>query len=130
MDRRSKAELFEEIRRGLRVRVGSVAGWSRLIAAVGEALRLGATDAAAVLHIFYTPDPEQRGQYALDLAEELAQFERPMMDDCDLLLTGTPGGLQMKSQTESLEHAACGNTTKPFVRPPSERTLFRWPCKP
>ena len=78
------------------VRVGSVEGWDRLIAAVEEALHLGVTDAAAVLHIFRMPDAEQRRQYALTLAEELAQFERPMpvMDDYDLLLTGTRGGIQ------------------------------------
>jgi transposase len=78
------------------VRVGSVEGWGRLIAAVEEALRLGVSDAAAILHIFRMPDPEQRRQYAMTLAEELAQFERPMpvMDDYDLLLTGTAGGLQ------------------------------------
>jgi transposase len=78
------------------VRVGSVEGWDRLTAAVEEALRLGVTDAAAVLHIFHMPDAEQRRQYAITLAEELAQFERPMpvMDDYDLLLTGTRGGIQ------------------------------------
>src|SRR5277367_3427295 len=78
------------------VRVGSVEGWGRLIAAVEEALRLGVSDAAAVLHIFHMPDPEQRRQYALTLAEELAQFERPMpvMDEYDLLLAGTAGGVQ------------------------------------
>jgi hypothetical protein len=78
------------------VRVGSVAGWGRLVAAVEEALRLGVTDAAAVLHILYMPDPEQRRRYALDLADELAQFERPMpvMDDYDLLLSGATGGIQ------------------------------------
>lgn len=78
------------------VRVGSVEGWDRLLAAVEEALHLGVTDAAAVLHIFRMPDAEQRRQYAITLAEELAQFERPMpvMDDYDLLLTGTRGGLQ------------------------------------
>ena len=78
------------------VRVGSMEEWGRLIAAVEEALRLGVTDAAAVLHIFRMPDPEQRRQYAVALAEELAQFERPMpvMDDYDLLLTDTAGGIQ------------------------------------
>jgi hypothetical protein len=78
------------------VRVGSVAGWGRLIAAVEEALRLGVTDAAAVLHILNMPDPEQRRRYAIALAEELAQFERPMpvMDDYDLLLTEPMGGIQ------------------------------------
>ncbi len=39
------------------VRVGSVAGWGRLIAAVEEALRLGVTDAAAVLHILEYAGP-------------------------------------------------------------------------
>jgi len=78
------------------VRVGSVSGWERLIAAVEEALRLGVTDAAAVLHILNMPDPEQRRQYAIALAEELAQFERPMpvMDEYDLLLKGPVGGVQ------------------------------------
>lgn len=78
------------------VRQGSVNDWSRLIASVEEALRLGVSDAAAVLHIFHTPDPEQRRQHALTLAEELAQFERPtpVMDDYDLLLADPAGGLQ------------------------------------
>jgi hypothetical protein len=44
------------------VRVGSVSGWDRLIAAVEEALRLGVSDAAAVLHILHMPDAEQRRQ--------------------------------------------------------------------
>lgn len=49
-----------------------------------------------MLHIFHMPDPEQRRQYAIALAEELAQFERPMpvMDDYDLLLTDPTGGIQ------------------------------------
>ena len=78
------------------VRAGSGDGWDRLIAAVEEALRLGVSDAAAVLHILHMPDPEQRRRHALVLAEELAQFERPMpvMDDYDLLLAETPGGIQ------------------------------------
>ena len=78
------------------VRVGTVSGWERLIGAVEEALRLGVTDAAAVLHIFHMPDAEQRRQYAIALAEELAQFERPMpsLDEYDRLLGGTPGGIQ------------------------------------
>jgi hypothetical protein len=61
-----------------------------------EALRLGVSDAAAVLHILNMPDAEQRKWYAIALAEELAQFERPMpsMDEYDLLLTGAPGGIQ------------------------------------
>ena len=77
------------------VRAGSASGWSGLIAAVEEALRLGVSDAAAVLHIMHMPDAEQRKQYAMALAEELAQFERPMpaIDEYDLLL-GTPGGIQ------------------------------------
>lgn len=72
------------------VRAGLSDGWERLIAAVGEALRIGVSDAAAVLHILRMPDPQQRHQYALALAEELAQFERPMpaIDEYDLLLGG------------------------------------------
>lgn len=78
------------------VRAGSVSGWGRLIAAVEEALRLGVTDAAAVLHILNMPDAEERRCHAIALAEELAEFERPMpvMDEYDLLLNGTPGGIQ------------------------------------
>lgn len=70
------------------VRAGLGNGWEELIAAVEEALRIGVTDAAAVLHILRMPDPQQRQRYALALAEELAQFERPMpsMDEYDLLL--------------------------------------------
>jgi hypothetical protein len=42
------------------------------------------------------PDPEHRRQYAIALAEELAQFERPMpvMDEYDLLLADPTGGIQ------------------------------------
>src|ERR1700691_4321936 len=50
------------------VRAGSGKGWDQLIAAVEEVLRLGVTDAAAVLHILNMPDPEQRRRYSLDLA--------------------------------------------------------------
>ena len=73
-----------------------MSGWGRLIAAVEEALRLGVTDAAAVLHILNMPDPEERRRYGIALAEELAEFERPMpvMDEYDLLLNDTPGGIQ------------------------------------
>jgi hypothetical protein len=41
------------------------------------------------------PDPEDRRRHALQLAEELAQFERPMpvMDEYDQLL-GDPGVIQ------------------------------------
>jgi transposase len=70
------------------VRAGLSSGWDRLIHAVEDALRLGVSDAAAVLHILNMPDPEQRRRYAIALSEELAQFERPLpvMDDYDLLL--------------------------------------------
>ena len=73
------------------VRVGLTSGWERLIEAVEEALRLGVTDAAAVLHILRMPDPEERRRHAMELAEELAQFERPLpvMDEYDLLLGDT-----------------------------------------
>jgi hypothetical protein len=78
------------------IRAGSSDGWDKLIAAVEEALRLGISDAAAVLHLLRMPDPEQRRQYAVALAEELLPFERPMpvMDDYDLLLTHTTGAIQ------------------------------------
>jgi len=70
------------------VRAGLSDGWEKLLAAVQEALRLGVSDAAAVMHILRMPDPEQRRRHAMDLAEELKQFERPLpaMDDYDLLL--------------------------------------------
>jgi transposase len=78
------------------VREGSTQGWDRMITAVEESLRLGASDAAAVLHILRMPDREQRHQYAIALAEELAQFERPMpaMDEYDLLLAEGKGAIQ------------------------------------
>jgi hypothetical protein len=77
------------------VRAGLSDGWGRLIGAVQEALRLGVTDAAAVMHILRMPDPEDRRRYAPRLAEELEQFERPMpvMDEYDLLL-GDRGTIQ------------------------------------
>ena len=78
------------------VREGTVAGWKRLVLAVEEALGLGVCDAAAVLHIMRTPDREERRRHAVALAEELAQFERPMpvMDNYDLLLADTVGDIQ------------------------------------
>jgi transposase len=78
------------------VRVGLVEGWDLLIGAAEEALRLGVSDAAAVLHILRMPDAAQRRQYDLSLAEELQEFERPMpvLDDYDLLLADTTGAIQ------------------------------------
>ena len=78
------------------VREGEARGWPRLIAAVEEALRLGVSDEAAVLHILYMPDAGQRLQYALALAEDLLRFERPMpaMTEYDQLLGSTEGGSQ------------------------------------
>jgi hypothetical protein len=75
---------------------GSIDGWDKLIAAVKDALRLGISDAAAVLHLLRMPDPEQRRQYEVALAEELRQYERPMpvMDYYDLLLANTTGAIQ------------------------------------
>jgi hypothetical protein len=72
------------------VRTGMTDGWEGLIVAVEEALRIGVSDAAAVMHILRMPDPEERRRYAIALAEDLAQFERPMpaMDEYDLLLGG------------------------------------------
>lgn len=78
------------------VREGTVRGWPSLITAVEEALRLGVSDGAAVLHILRTPDAEERRQYAIALAEELKEFERPMptMENYDLLLADGIGGIQ------------------------------------
>lgn len=54
------------------------------------------SDAAAVLHLLRMPDPEQRRQYEMALAEELRQFERPLpvIDAYDLLLSDPQGGVQ------------------------------------
>jgi hypothetical protein len=64
---------------------------------VEEALRLGVNDAAAVLHILHMPDAGARERYAVALAEELAQFERPqpVMDDYDLLLQSPLSGREV-----------------------------------
>jgi hypothetical protein len=79
------------------VRAGLGSGWERLIVAVEEALRLGVTDSAAVVHILNMPDAEQRRRHEIALSEELAQFERaqPVMDEYDLLLAlPGKGGIQ------------------------------------
>jgi len=72
------------------VRAGSIDGWEKLIAAVKDALRLGISDSAAVLHLLRMPDPEQRHQYAVALAEELLQFERPMPVMAIIVTTNLP----------------------------------------
>lgn len=71
---------------------GDARAWPRLIVAVEEALRLGVSDPAAVLHILHMPDADERKRHALNLAEELRQFERPMpvMDEYDSLLSRLP----------------------------------------
>jgi transposase len=71
-------------------------GWDKLQEAVDEALRLGSTDAGAVLYLLHMPDPEQRRRYELALKEELAQFERPMptMNEYDILLGGDMEAIQ------------------------------------
>ncbi len=75
------------------VRAGLGAGWSRLIGAVDEALRLGVSDEAAVLHLFRLPPAEERRCHALVLTEDLASFKRPLpvMDNYDLLLADAAG---------------------------------------
>jgi len=72
------------------VRAGQGAGWDKLLSAVEEALRLGSTDAGAVLYLLNMPDPEKRRRYELALKEDLEQLERPMpkMAEYDLLLSG------------------------------------------
>ena len=88
-----------------------------------EALRLGVSDAAAVLHIRNMPDPEDRRRYAIALSEELAEFERPLpvMDDYDLLLAApSEGGDSMKNQTaKPLEHASVRHQYCKAVRVPA-----------
>jgi hypothetical protein len=70
------------------VRAGKSYGWDKLQRAVDEALRLGASDAGAVIYLIHTPDPEQRQRHEVSLKQELAQFERPLpsMSEYDALL--------------------------------------------
>jgi hypothetical protein len=70
------------------VRAGLSDEWNKLIQAVEQALRLGVTDSAAIIHILHMPDAGERKRHAIALSEELAEFERPLpvMDDYDLLL--------------------------------------------
>lgn len=76
------------------VREGTENGWSKLVVAVEEALRIGVTDGAAVLYILHTPDAAERQRHTIALAEELRAFERPMptMDAYDSLLSATVDG--------------------------------------
>ena len=78
------------------VRAGLAAGWSPLIGAVNEALRLGVSDEAAVLHLLRPPAEPARCSPAMILTEDLAMFERalPLMDNYDLLLADHSGGGQ------------------------------------
>ncbi len=75
------------------VRAGLNHEWSKLIQAVEQALELGVTDQAAILHILQMPDPEERRCFPITVSEDLARFERPqpVMDDYDLLLAPFPG---------------------------------------
>lgn len=79
------------------VRAGLGAGWKELIRAVEEALRLGVSDSAAVLHILHMPDAGQRERYELAVSEDLAQFERPQpaMNEYDLLLMRPVSGKEV-----------------------------------
>ena len=52
------------------VRAGLSHEWNKLIGAVEQALSLGVTDSAAIIHILQMPDPEQRERYALTVAAE------------------------------------------------------------
>ena len=78
------------------VRAGAVDGWDQLIAAVKDALRLGISDAAAVLHCCICPIRSNAASMPLPWPKNWQQYERPMpvMDDYDLLLANTPGGIQ------------------------------------
>ena len=78
------------------VRAGLVSGWSRLVKTVEQALGLGVSDVAAVLHLLRTSGAEPPRPSPVSVAPELAQYERPMpvMDDYDLLLVGSAGGVQ------------------------------------
>ena len=76
------------------VRAGTVSGWSGLVKSVEQALSLGTSDAAAVLHLLRRPAAEAPLPPAVILGAELASYERPMpvMDDYDQLLVGAAGG--------------------------------------
>ena len=78
------------------VRAGTVSGWSGLVKSVEQALSLGTSDAAAVLHLLRRPAAEAPLPPAVILGAELASYERrmPVMDDYDQLLVGAAGGGQ------------------------------------
>ena len=107
---------------------GTGDGWDKLIAAVEEALRLGISDAAAVLHLLRMPDPEQRRQHAA-LAEELLQFERPMpvMDNYDLLLANTTGAIEPDASLGICQRAS--SAAKRSDCPPWAPTSCPWPSR-
>ena len=62
----------------------------------GDTFHRAYTHATQQALLLRMPDPEDRHRYAVALAEELMQFERPMpgMDEYDLLLTAPAGGIQ------------------------------------
>ena len=76
------------------VRLRLTEGWDRLIRAVEEALRLGVTDAAAVIHIQRMPNGEDRRQHALP-GRRVGGVRAPLpvMDEYDQLL-GDVGVIQ------------------------------------
>ena len=78
------------------VRAGQVSGATGLISAVEQALSLGISDTAAVLHLLRRSQDEQPRPSTVTLAAELAQYERPLpvMDNYDLLLADRVGGRQ------------------------------------
>ena len=78
------------------VRGGVGDGWDRLIAAVEEALRLGRHRRGRRVAHSANAGSEQRRQYAIALAEELAQFERPHAGDGRIRSTAgrSTGGIQ------------------------------------
>jgi len=107
------------------VRVGSVEGWNRLIAAAEEAWHLGVTDAAAVLHIFRMPDAEQRRQLCNHPGRRVGTVRASHAGDGRLRSVADrhTGRHPMKSQTESLEHASVRQYCK-AVRMPTVGANF------
>jgi hypothetical protein len=59
---------------------------------VEEALRLGVSDAAAVLHILHMPDADERKRYALALSEEQVKVRvrRAETVPRGMLMSGAP----------------------------------------
>ena len=112
------------------VRVGSVAGWERLIAAVEEALRLGVTDAAAVLHILNMPDPEAAPALCHRAGGRAGAVRAS--DAGDGRVRSAAGQREASNEEpdgELWNTPACGSTARRCACRPSRPTSFPWPSR-